>query len=360
MNTAVRQLFPVLQHCTYVNTAMSGLMYDPLLQWRHSFDERFNLEGSQILFDSGSILSETRNTIARFIGASDKEVSLVPNFTIGLNMMLEGLPKNQNVLLLNTDYPSVNWPVEDRGFKVVYANINEHLEENIYQRVETNHIDVLVLSLVQWVDGILIDLEFIKALKKEFPQLLIIADGTQFCGMYTFDFRASGIDVLGTSGYKWLLGGYGNGFFIVREDVQDRFDLKTIGSGSVEGNPQKRNDIPFHKYLEPGHLDALNFGSLNFSLNFLMELGLEKIHHQNKILSKHAKELFDEAGLLSQHTKVRKEQSTIFNCRGDTLLFKELLQKKVICAPRGEGIRLAFHFYNTLEEVGQIAKMLKN
>src|SRR5690606_34964378 len=116
-------------------------------------------------------------------------------------------------LLLKEDYPSLNWPFETRGFPREYVEIDENLEEKIRDRVKGGKIDVLALSLVQWVNGVMIDLEFLRQLKEEFPQLLILADGTQYLGMEEFDFGASGIDILGASAYKWLLAGYGNGFF---------------------------------------------------------------------------------------------------------------------------------------------------
>lgn len=39
-------------------------------------------------------------------------------------------------------------------------------------------------------------------------------------GIEFFNFFESGIDVLGVSVYKWLMVGYGNGFFMVKESVK--------------------------------------------------------------------------------------------------------------------------------------------
>lgn len=352
----IRKQFPVLSHCIYANTATSGLLFEDLMEWRQGHDIDFLVGGSEMKFESNHLISETRKTVANFFNAKNGEVALVPNFSVGFNFMMEGLTKNRNVLLLDTDYPSVNWPVEERGFKLYYAKIDENLEENIYNVIKKNDIDVFVFSIVQWVNGIMIDLDFIKKLKNEFTNLLIIADGTQFCGMYDFDFSSSGIDVLGASAYKWLLGGYGNGFFIVRNSVQPLFSIKSIGNGSVEGDPSKRNQIPFHKYLEPGHLDSLNFGSLKFALEFLDKIGMDKIDQHNKILSQKAKVAFSEMNLLQDSTAKRENHSTIFNIKGDD----KLSEKNVVCAQRGAGIRLSFHFYNVVAEIDKISKILKN
>ncbi|MEX0362300.1 MAG: aminotransferase, partial [Allomuricauda sp.] len=56
----------------------------------------------------------------------------------------------------------------------------------------------------------------------------------QFCGTQEFNFEESGIDVLGASAYKWLLAGYGNGFFLVKEEAKKRFNLNAVGNWSVD------------------------------------------------------------------------------------------------------------------------------
>lgn len=305
-------------------------------------------------------MSSVHESVGDFLGCTKENVSLTPNFTIALNLLLEGLPKGQRVLLLQQDYPSLNWGFETRNYDRAYVEIDYNLEERIYQALKKAHFDILALSLVQWTNGIKVDLDFLKRLKTEFPELMIIADGTQFCGTQRFNFEDSGIDILGASAYKWLLSGYGNGFLLVKDRVKKRFDLKAIGNGSVNGDMSKRNTISFCKHLEPGHLDSFNFGSLLFSLHFLQSVGLETIEKQLKLLSEKAKNIFSGLELLEDAVQNRKEHSTIFNISGNQNLFEKLRTKDVICSQRGGGIRLSFHWYNTENEVDVIAKILQS
>ena len=285
---------------------------------------------------------------------------MTPNFSLALNLLLEGLPKHQKVLLLKGDYPSLNWVFETRDFERLYIDIDTQLEERIYATVKKNEIDILALSVIQWINGIKIDLDFLKRLKTDFPNLMIIADGTQFCGTQKFDFEKSGIDILGASTYKWLLAGYGNAFLLVKEGIKDRFDLKAIGNGSVDRDISKRDAIPFCKHLEPGHLDSLNFGSLQYALGFLERIGIENIEAYLKGISKKVKHELLQLGLLESSVENRLGHSTIFNIRGDQKLFEQLTSHKVVCAQRGSGIRLSFHFYNTEDEVDRIVKILQS
>ncbi|MEO0902064.1 MAG: aminotransferase class V-fold PLP-dependent enzyme, partial [Bacteroidota bacterium] len=245
----LREKFPALQECIYANTAATGLLNTDLFAWRRAHDEEYLAEGSHMKqkgFENTHLINQT---VGDFFGCKKENVALTPNFSLALNLLLEGLRKDQNVLLLKGDYPSLNWVFETRNFERLYIDIDAELEERIYATVKKNEIDILALSVIQWINGIKIDLDFLKQLKTDFPNLMIIADGTQFCGTQKFDFEKSGIDILGASTYKWLLAGYGNAFLLVKEGIKDRFDLKAIGNGSVDRDISKRDAIPFCKHL---------------------------------------------------------------------------------------------------------------
>ncbi len=354
-----RDGFPILEKCVYANTASSGLINERTIEWRKQHDKEF-FEGASIMrMESSKIISETRSAVGGFFGCSYENVALVQNFSLGMNILLEGIDKRKKVLLLENDYPLVNWSFENRGFPISYCKINENLEENIRVKMASEDIDILSLSLTQWVNGIKIDLDFLKELKEEHPEVLIIADGTQFCGTTKFNFEESGLDVLGASSYKWLLAGYGNGFMLFKDIVKNISSVKTIGFNAANVDQNKKDDIRFAKHFEPGHLDTLNFGTLKKSLELLSEIGQDIITQQLKNLSKKAKEGFSAMGLLEDAVLLRRDHSTIYNIKGNDALFEHLTNNNIICSQRGRGIRFSFHFYNTKEDIDFIIKIIK-
>ncbi len=359
MQKIIKQ-FPVLSQYVYANTAASGLLYDDLLDWRQEHDLDFLIEGSIMKAKSHKLLGNTRKTVGQFFGCDPSNVALIPNFSIGINLLLEGLPKEHKVLLVDVDYPSLNWPFENRGYDISRIASDQHLEENILQEVKTKGITVLALSLVQWLNGIKIDLEFLKTLKKDYPELIIIADGTQYCGTESFNFEESGIDILGASGYKWLLAGYGNGFMLFKDGVKNVFSPKAVGFNSTNLDLSAKDTVSFNKHFEPGHLDTLNFGSLKFSLDFLSKIGMDAITAHLKTLSEFAKGELTTLGLLDEAVVKRTSHSTIFNIKGGDKLFQKLTENDVLCAQRGGGIRLSFHIYNTEKDIQKIVKLLKS
>lgn len=354
-----RKEFPALRNQVYVNTPVYGPLYDSLIDWRQEHDLDFLLRASAMRTKSLKTISDARTTVGEFFNCKRENVALINNFSTGLNMLLEGLDKKEKVLLLENDYPSVDWPFESRDFSITYVKIDAALEENIRDTVKKENISILALSIVQWQNGIKIDLEFLKDLKKEHPDLLIIADGTQFLGTTNFNFETSAIDVLGASAYKWLLAGYGNGLMLFKDVVKDRCVLKTIGFNAANARPELKSEVRFARRFEAGHLSCLNFGSLKFSLDFLSGIGKDNIERHNKALSEKARIEFTELGLLQDTVLSRKAHSTIFNIKANDALFQRLITNDVICAQRGDGIRFGFHFYNTENDIDAIVKILK-
>ena len=355
----VRKEFPVTRKSIYANTAVYGPLYDSLIDWRQEHDLDFLLQGSEMREKSLRILSDTRQTVGQFFNCKKENVALVNNFSTGINVLLEGLAPKKKVLLLENDYPSVNWSFENRDFDITVIKLSSAVEEEIEAVIASKNIEVFALSIVQWLNGFFIDLGFIKKLKATYPNLIIIADGTQFCGSRTFDFSASGIDVLGASAYKWLLAGYGNGFMLFSDQVQEVFSLSTIGFNAANGDFDKKDAIRFAKKFEPGHLSCLNFGSLKFSMDYMQRIGMNKITEHNTLLSEKAKREFTALGLLEDSIVSRKNHSTIFNIKAKDKVFAKLLDNDVLCAQRGDGIRLSFHFYNTEKEIDAIVGILK-
>ena len=352
-----RKHFPALEVHTYLNTAAWGLMHDGLLEWRQEDDLDYLMGGSEMKIPALKILGQTRNRISECFNCSPGRISLVPNFSIGLNLLLEGLPKKRKALLLEGDYPSVNWPFETRGFQLHYIKFSDSMLQDIREAIRAHDIDILALSMVQWIGGELIGPGELSQLKTEFPDLLIIADGTQYLGAFEMDFDASGIDVLGASGYKWLLGGNGNGFMCFREGMEAVFEIPTTGFNSVEADLSRKDTIAFAKKLEPGHLDTHNFGSLYFSLGLLQELGLPEIDHYNRQLSLKIQKELHSLGLWSGNPE--KEHSTIFNIPDTDNRYSQLRKNDIVCSRRGEGIRLSFHCYNSENDLDRLLEVLK-
>jgi selenocysteine lyase/cysteine desulfurase len=354
----LRKGFPVLEQYTYLNTAASGLLPEAVWEFRQDHDLDFLLGGSVFKEKQAIILAETRELVGECFGCPPAQVALVPNFSYGFNTLLEGLEKPQKALLLKNDYPSLNWAVESRNFEIDYAEIDENLEKNIAEAFEKQQPNFFAFSMVQYINGIKIDLDFIRKLKQNYPETLFIADGTQFCGTENFNFQESGLDVLICSTYKWLNAGYGNAFMLFKKEVEGKVAPKALGFGSLQGK-YKAHGGNFIGKFEPGHQDTLNYGSLAQALKLIKKIGINGISSQIELLSTKAKTEFTKMNLLEENVVNRADHSSIFNIKGDDKLFTYLRSKQIIASQRGEGIRVSFHYFNTEKELDFLLKELK-
>lgn len=355
---SIKENFPAANDFYYLNTPAIGLISKPVYDFKKNQIDKLYHSGSQMMESNLEIFPQVREKIAKIFGARPENVTLLPAFSFGLNAILEGLKPKQKVLLLDNDYPSINKAVEARDFKISYVKIDAHLEERIYDSFKKNPPDVFIFSQVQYLSGIKIDFSFIKKLKKEFPNTVLIGDGTQYLGTEDFDFENSGLDMLGSSGYKWLGAGLGNGFFIFKSDVKDYLNPKFIGFGSTLGKYKDEGDTLIGKF-EGSHLDPTNIGSLKIALEELEKLDFQKIKSRIQHLTHLAKTAFSEMNLLEDAVLQRKEHSSIFNLKADDQMFENLIRNNILCSQRGEGVRIGIHYYNQEEDIEKLTEVLR-
>ncbi len=333
--------FLVSKKYIYFDSAKSSGIYEELLNWRKEHDNKLLEMGSQIRSNHDKFIDNFRLEISKFFSSKKSNVYLTQSFSVGFKSLLNILDTNLKFLLIENDYPSIINQVKSNGFEHNFIKINNNLENNILKGIETHQPQVLVLSIVQYINGVLIDLNFLKKIKRHYPGLLIIADGTQFCGTRNFNFENSAFDVIISSGYKWMFGGFGNGFILIKNNTKNFLNLES----------KKNHFKSFSLAFEPGNVDTLNFGSLLFSVNKISKYGISKIENRLKYLSIYAKKKFTEKKLIPNYIAERKDHSNIFNIRGDDSLYKKLIKNKIICSKRGEGIRVSFNFYNSTKEI---------
>ena len=346
----LRNQFPILEHTTYLNTAASGIFYESLIAYRHELEADLARLGSGLRDRDPNFFTEVADTIASFTGNQNGETVLASNFSTGLHQLLEGIPKSKTMLLLEGDYPSLLFAVESRGFTTITCPSSTHPEDALYQIIRDKHPDFLLISKVQYTTGIMISEDFFQTIKKEFPDLIIIVDGTQFIGTEPFNFNTSAIDVLGCSGYKWLLSGYGNGFFLMKKEISNILIPEIYKKAGLH-SPFDASYTSMQAYFAPGHLDILAFGSLQYSLRFLSEIGLETIQTRVQDIVQYAKLQFEAMGILRTPAIQTKPSSPILSISGDISLYNKLKSNAIITSLRGEGLRISCHFYTTKDDI---------
>lgn len=350
--------FDIPEDIVYLNTPKNGLIPRAHVQWRRKWDEAFFAADSNQRDQHLDTIQSVKSDFAGLFNCPADQVYLVPNFSFGYNVLLDGLPKGLKYALLEDDYPSVNYAIKSRGFNFELIDTYEgNLEENILSVVKNSKPDVLALSIVQYISGLKIDLAFIKQLKKDNPDLLIIGDATQYLGTEAFNFLDSGFDAVAGSGYKWLMAGFGNGYVMLSEA------LHSILYADARQRPKPTEPMLAHKpvidiYFEPGHQDTLAHGTLLQSVQFYKELDINKLKVYLDDLNAYAYNIFGERGWLLPAVKDRTIRSSLINLQVPLEAYPLLGQKGIKCFPRGTGIRIGLHLYNDTNDVDRLVELL--
>lgn len=353
------EAFPIIQNSSYLNTASSGLLPKKVFNFRNEYNQAIFTDYSKIDYLEDEQVENVKEKIKLYFHAKEAEVAVLPNFSVGTNFIAEALPSNAKVVLLEGDYPSLNLPFERRNFQIAYAKINADLEQNILQQVERFQPDFLILSVVQFISGILIDFAFLKELKSNYPDLHIIGDATQYLGTEDFHFDDSAFSAIGASGYKWLHAGTGNAFYLLKNDFLEILEAKSVGSNSLLTKPNG----PIRKvgFLEPGHFNMHAIKSLEVALDFhFKDVGIKRIEQEIRAIATQAKQALTDLHLLQTDVVLRKKHSAIFNVKGSEADLKMLLQNQIICAFRGQGIRIGFQYFNNQEDLEKILHYLRH
>ena len=139
--------------------------------------------------------------------------------------------------------------------------------------------------------------------------------------------------------------------------MAEKVSPKTTGFNSLSGK-YKQQEGNFLGRFEPGHQDTLNYGSLGAAIDLINQIGIAAIETRINELTVAARKAFTERGLLEESVVERKEHSSIFNIKGDNALVAHLIDNDILCIARGNGIRVSFHYFNTLDDLDKLLSVL--
>lgn len=340
----MREQFPLLEQCTYLNTAYTAPLSSSLMKWREADEKKYFDLGDQykIKIEKDHYVSAQKG-MALFAGSTLDRTFITGNFSSAFQNFIVHLPTNSHFLLLKDEYPSLTAIVKDHGFSFDELPITFKVEEQVWKTLNDTKYDVLALSAIQYTSGMYFDFEWLKKIKKAFPELLILVDGTQFIGAEVFDFNSSAIDALFGSTYKWLMAGHGTGFALVKSRLPPNVNISSKQLQSA---------------YDRGQLSVKAVGSLAFALKCLNEQNFQQLVAQKNSLASMLKSELVARKLLDETIVNRHHHSSIFKLNLSEEVYKKLLIKDVRCMQRGNGVRIALHIYNNTHDVNRFLTII--
>ncbi|MXZ74617.1 MAG: aminotransferase class V-fold PLP-dependent enzyme [Gemmatimonadetes bacterium] len=321
------------------------------------------------------IREDTREKMARLLGAHPDEIALVRNTSEANNAISTGfhLGADDEVLLSDLNHPSNRhaWEVKARryGFKINYVTVpvipgSEQEIIDAFDRAYTPATKVMSFTHVSNTTGLTMPAKALCAAARS-RGVFSLVDGAQSFGALEIDLADMGCDAYSGSAHKWFMGPKEVGVLYVRKDSQDAVWPAIVSAGwrdEVEGSARKyevlgqRDDaaltatgrgVEFHEKIGPARVEARMRQVATAIKEGLSGLpGIELRTSMDPVLS--AGVVIFKPGELDPR-KVFDKLYTTYHIAG---------------AGMGPNVRLSPHIYNTLDEadraVTAVAEMLRD
>jgi cysteine desulfurase / selenocysteine lyase len=369
--------FARLADSIYLNAASYGPLPDRSLAAGRLFQERRAAAALQI-DDFNANLARARRACARLVNATEAEIALTPNTSVGLNLAADLVRAHctdgrRAIVVPDREFPAnvYGWlSLQRDGFRVEIMPVNSAglpREDALLERISRGDVAALAISAVQFATGYRADLTRLGAACREHGVLFVV-DAIQALGAVPVDVADACIDVLASGGQKWLCGPFGAGFVYVRHGLGMAHEPHRPGWLSFRSTADFTRLLDYSwdlwddaRRYEVGSLGVQSFVELAHSVELILEVGVDRI--LDHIRSLHAP-LLDWARACPgaepllcgpAHTSgilaIRVEDAAALNAA--------LAAEHVSCVTREGAVRFAPHFYNTATEMERVVRVLR-
>src|SRR6185312_17092 len=373
MNEEVRALFPITERAVYLNHAAISPLPNPTLNAIQSQLKDVNESGSTNFCRWIATKDKARRLLANMLGARPEQVAFMRNTSDSLSTVANGFnwKAGDNLVTFQREFPANIYPWlrlrQAFGVDVRFCREREgrvDLEEMISLIDEKTRI--VSVSQVQFASGFRADLKRLGTAARA-KDALFVVDVIQGLGVIPINVDDELVDVAAGASHKWLLGPEGVGFLYLSDRARERIAPTLVGWISV---PEPDDYDNFTQPWRPGTLawetgtgPASLFYGVEASLYLLTKTGTQRIAAYLEEITDYFCERLDghRYELLSSRLPHEKSQIVSIRHRGGIepmALYVHLKQRNIITAPRGDGLRIAPHFYNTPSDMDQLLESL--
>jgi cysteine desulfurase / selenocysteine lyase len=371
---SLRELFPVLEQGHYLNHAAIAPWPLPVTEAVRQFAEE-NLRRGPRDYPAWIRREQSlRRQLADLAGAvSPDDVSLLKNTTEGISLVAWGLDwrAGDNLVLPRGEFSSNRLPwlaQAARGVEIREVDIRAGRDaEAALIAAMGRGTRLLSVSAVQWSDGFRLDLGRLGEACHA-RDVLFFVDAIQQLGALQLSVEDCRVDFLAADAHKWLLGPEGIALFYSRPAARERLALLQQGWHMFEQPWHFQRDdwtpAASGKRFEAGSPNSVGQAALHAAAGLLLERGMRSV--EARVLENTAYLVARLGGmpavrLISDSAVERRSGIVSFTCDrvAPRELHRRLAARDVICALRGDAIRLSPHFYQGEEELDVFLRLLK-
>ena len=310
-------------------------------------------------------IERARESFARLINAEVDEVAVTTSVSHAVSALASALDLSgtrRRVLASGAEFPTVGhvWLAQRaRGAEVdwVPLDANGMIPTAAYESRIDARTAVVSATHGYFANGFKQDVAEIARLAHD-RGALVFVDAYQTLGTEPIDVKALDVDALAGGSLKYLMGTAGIAFLYVRRPLAESLRPTVTGwFGRVNPfafDPTRLDWAVGARRFDAGTPPIINAYIARAGLEVIHAVGPAAIGEWIRVLSRRLLDGGAERGLELYGTTdvARKAPTTAFRVRGDAAEAERRLRAHgVIASARGDVIRLAPHFYSSLEDV---------
>jgi selenocysteine lyase/cysteine desulfurase len=369
-----RDEFPVVDRYIYFDHAGIAPITRGAAEAASWWAQRTTQFGRENYDEVDERMERARATASALMGVDPVDVAFVKNTTEGMGFVASGLTwrEGDRVVVPDDEFPSTIFPwlslraLGVRVDRVAPEGDAGALPVEAFERVIASGPPpkVVVTSWVQYGRGWRTDIERLARVAHDAGSLICV-DVMQGIGVLPAELSAWNIDFAMAAAHKWMCGPQGIGVLHVASRVRDRLRPLEPGWASVAhrgdwGNLDFVLDDSARRF-EGGTPNAVGIVALDASLQLIKRAGINNIWEAvNQLCTRLANGLsmVDGAHVLCDRSP--DSRSGIVSFVLDTMqpadVTKRLLERGILCSPRGGGVRVSPHAYNTEDEIDRFVE----
>jgi len=366
-NEGFRARFPIFNKKIYLNSCSQGALSDAVEASLQTHICSWHEHGSP--WDRWvEEYENARAAFARLIGAGPDEVAVVASASAGINSVASALAfdTRRKVVLGEFEFPTMGqiWLAQQqRGAEVEFLEAeNGKICPDCYSRAIDDHTLVVPLTHVCFMNGFRSDVQTIVKRAHE-RGALVMLDGYQDCGTRSINVKELDVDFYVTGALKYLLCPSGIAFLYVRRDLI-RSLIPTVTGWFAQQNPFAFDVKHFDpattaRRFEAGSPPLPNVYCVPAALELLGDAAYDTIAEHIRTLT-HA--LIE--GALNLEVRVKTPLDSIgplvvLQMKDADAMVRTMAASNIVVSNRMDGLRVSFHFYNTLDDVGALLDLIK-
>ncbi len=357
-----RAHFPITRTKTYLASCSQGALSDALAGALTTFQSTL-LEYGNPWEHWVDEVERAREAFAGLIRASPREIAIVSCASEGAFQVASGQDWAARPGLVTTDleFPSVAhvWLAQQpRGAKVRFAD-----GASGYPELIDSSCSLVSVPLNTYAHGRRFPVEEVVETAHRHGAKVIV-DAYQGLGVADVDVREFNCDYLISGALKYLLGVPGIAFLYVREGVRNAVDpLLTGWFGQQDTFAFDPRDLTFAsgaKRFQTGTPPVIAAYGATAGLSMLARTDPGQRRDHVAALVTHLHERLVEAGedLASPSEPSARGPQVALRDEDPLALASFLAARGVITSPRGQLLRIAFHYYNSVDDVESFAAAL--